>query len=163
MIWSPVVCLGDVEVAGLTADWEIRIPFPAFPYRVLALWWQGGKRQLWTSQCLSWGRLGLRKIPSCPWRWLPGRQSKFGNWTTVLSGSLSMLLGRDLQPVSLALVVRHLSVHDMVMQQFTFFKMMLIFQFCQPIQQLVLSSELCGVLPANPKHSFVDACAYPYG
>ena len=31
------------------------------------------------------GRLNMLKIPSCPWHWVPGSRSKFGNWTTVPS------------------------------------------------------------------------------
>ena len=34
---------------------------------------------------------------------------------------------------------------------------MLSYKNNQAIQQLVLSSELCGVLPANQQHSFVGA------
>ena len=50
-----------------------------------ALWWQGGNRRLWTSRCPCRGRLGTLKTPSCPWRWVPGSRSKFGNWTSVPS------------------------------------------------------------------------------
>ena len=59
------------EVAGWTLDREIRVRFPAYPHRVWALWWQGGKRRLRTSRCPCRGRLGTLKIPSCPWRGCP--------------------------------------------------------------------------------------------
>ena len=74
-----------VEVAGWTLDRKIRVRFPAYPHRVWALWWQGGKRCLRTSRCPCRGRLGTLNSPSCPWRWVPGSRSKFGNWTTVPS------------------------------------------------------------------------------
>ena len=38
-----------------------------------------------TSRCPCLVRLGMLKTPSCPWRWVPGSRSKFGNWTTVPS------------------------------------------------------------------------------
>ena len=72
---------GGVEVADRT----IRVRFPAYPHRLLALWWQGGKRHLWTSRCPCLGRLSTLQTASCPWHWVPGSRSKFGNWTTVLS------------------------------------------------------------------------------
>ena len=59
---------GGAEVAGWTLDRKIRVQFPAYPHRVWALWWQGGKRRLRTSRCPCWGRLGTLKTPSCPWR-----------------------------------------------------------------------------------------------
>ena len=34
---------GGAEVAGWTLDRKIRVRFPAYPHRVWALWWQGGK------------------------------------------------------------------------------------------------------------------------
>ena len=58
---------GGAEVAGWTLDRKIRVWFPAYPHRVWALWWQGGKRRLWTSRCPGRGRLGTLKTPSCPW------------------------------------------------------------------------------------------------
>ena len=62
---------GGAEVAGWTLDWKIRVRFPAYPHRVWALWWQGGKRRLRTSRCPCRGRLGTLKTPSCPWRGCP--------------------------------------------------------------------------------------------
>ena len=62
---------GGVEVAGWTLDRKIRVRFPAYPHRVWALWWQGGKRRLRTSRCPCRGRLGTLKTPSCPWRGCP--------------------------------------------------------------------------------------------
>ena len=62
---------------------EIRVRFPAYPHRLWSLWWQGGKRCLWKSPCPCRGRLGTLKTPSCPWHWVSGSRSKFGNWTTV--------------------------------------------------------------------------------
>ena len=50
---------------------KIRVRFPAYPHRVRALWWQGGKRCLRTSRCPCRGRLGTLKTPSCPWRGCP--------------------------------------------------------------------------------------------
>ena len=44
-----------------------------------------GKRHLLTSRCPCPGRLSMLKTPSCPWRWVPGSRSIFGNWTTVPS------------------------------------------------------------------------------
>ena len=76
---------GGAEVAGWTLDRKIRVRFPAYPHRVWALWWQGGKRRLRKSRYPCRGRLGTLKTPSCPWRWTPGSRSKFGNWTTVPS------------------------------------------------------------------------------
>ena len=58
---------------------------PAYPHRVWALWWQGGKRRLLMSLSPCWGRLSMLKSPSCQWRWVPGSRSKFGNWPTVPS------------------------------------------------------------------------------
>ena len=58
---------GGAEVAGWTLDRKIRVRFPAYPHRVWALWWQGGKRRLRTSRCPCRGRLGTLKTPSCPW------------------------------------------------------------------------------------------------
>ena len=49
------------EVAGWTLDRRIRVRFPAYPHRVWALWWQGGKRRLLTSRCPCRGRLGTLK------------------------------------------------------------------------------------------------------
>ena len=37
------------------------------------------------SRCPCRGMLGTLKTPSCPWRWVPGSRSKFGNWTSVPS------------------------------------------------------------------------------
>ena len=54
---------GGAEVVGWTLDRKIRVRFPAYPHRVWALWWQGGKR------CR--GRLGTLKTPSCPLRGCP--------------------------------------------------------------------------------------------
>ena len=62
---------GGAEVASWTLDRKIRVRFPAYPHRVLALWWQGGKRRLRTSRCPCRGRLGTLKTPSCPWRGCP--------------------------------------------------------------------------------------------
>ena len=62
---------GGAEVAGWTLDRKIRVRFPAYPHRVWALWWQGGKRRLRTSRCPCRGRLGTIKTPSCPWRGCP--------------------------------------------------------------------------------------------
>ena len=62
---------GGAEVAGWTLDREIRVRFPAYPHRVWALRWQGGKRRLRTSRCPCRGRLGTLKTPSCPWRGCP--------------------------------------------------------------------------------------------
>ena len=76
---------GGAEVAGLTLDRKIRVRFPAYPHRVWALWWQGGKRRLRTYRCPCRGRLGTLKTPSCPWRGCPAAGPKFGNWTSVMS------------------------------------------------------------------------------
>ena len=62
---------GGAEVAGWTLDWKIRVRFPAYPHHVWALWWQGGKRRLWTSRCPCRGRLDTLKTPSCPRRGCP--------------------------------------------------------------------------------------------
>ena len=62
---------GGAEVAGWNLDRKIRVRFPAYPHRVWALWWQGGKRRLRTSRCPCRGRLGTLKTPSCPWRGCP--------------------------------------------------------------------------------------------
>ena len=69
-IQSPVG-RGGAEVAGWTFDRKIRVRFPAYPHRVWAVWWQGGKRCLRTSRCPRRGRLGTPKTPSCPWRGCP--------------------------------------------------------------------------------------------
>ena len=62
---------GGTEVAGWTLDRKIRVRFPAYLHRVWALWWQGGKRRLRTSQYPCRGRLGALKTPGCPWRGCP--------------------------------------------------------------------------------------------
>ena len=67
----PLKRRGGAEVAGWTLDRKIRVRFPAYPHRVWALWWQGGKRRLRTSRCPCRGRLGTLKTPSCPWRGCP--------------------------------------------------------------------------------------------
>ena len=67
---------GGAEVAGWTLDRKIRVRFPAYPHRVWALWWQGGKRRLRTSRCPCRGRLGTLKTPSCPWRGCPAAGQK---------------------------------------------------------------------------------------
>ena len=69
-------CRSDVEVAGWTVDQKTRVRFPAYPHRVWAFWWQGGKRRLRTSWCPYRDRLDTLKTPSCPWRWMPGSRSK---------------------------------------------------------------------------------------
>ena len=53
-----------------TAMWYVSLKF-AYPHRVWALWWQGGKRRLRTSRCPCRGRLGTLKTPCCPWRGCP--------------------------------------------------------------------------------------------
>ena len=73
---------GGAEVAGWTLDRKIRVRFPAYPHRVWALWWQGGKRRLRTYRCPCRGRLGTLKLPMA---WVPGSRSKFGNWSSVPS------------------------------------------------------------------------------
>ena len=62
---------GGAVVAGWTLDRKIRVRFPAYPHRVWAPWWQGGKRRIRTSRYLCRGRLGTLKTPSCPWRGCP--------------------------------------------------------------------------------------------
>ena len=47
---------GGAEVAGWTLDRKIRVRFPAYPHRVWALWWQGGKRRLRTCGCPAAGQ-----------------------------------------------------------------------------------------------------------
>ena len=69
--WRDRARRGGAEVAGWTLDRKIRVRFPAYPHRVWALWWQGGKRRLRTSRCPCRGRLGTLKTPSCPWRGCP--------------------------------------------------------------------------------------------
>ena len=65
--WPWAHC-GGVEVAGCTVDRKTRFRFLAYPHRVWALWWQGGKIRLWTSWCPCRGRLGTLKTHSvgCP-------------------------------------------------------------------------------------------------
>ena len=70
---------GGAEVAGWTLDRKIRVRFPAYPHRVSALWWQGGKRRLRTSRCPCRGRLGTLKTPSCPWRGCPAAGQNLEN------------------------------------------------------------------------------------
>ena len=57
--------------SGLDFGSEDPVQFPAYPHRVWALWWQGGKRRLRTSRFPIRGRLGTLKTPSCPWRGCP--------------------------------------------------------------------------------------------
>ena len=60
--------LKDIETCAEVACWTLdRVRFPAYPHRVWALWWQGGKRRLRTSRCPCRGRLDTLKTPSCPW------------------------------------------------------------------------------------------------
>ena len=87
-----------VEVTGMTVDRTIRVQFLAYPHPVWALRWQGGKRRLRTSWCPCLGRLGTLKTPSCPWRWVPGSRSEFGNWTTVSSLYRWNIAKCDLKP-----------------------------------------------------------------
>ena len=68
------------EVAGWTLDRKIRVRFPAYPHRVWALWWQGGKRRLRTSRCPCRGRLGTLKTHSCPWRGCPAAGQNLETW-----------------------------------------------------------------------------------
>ena len=67
---------GGAEEADWTLDRKIRVRFPAYPHRVWALWWQGGKRRLRTSRCPCRGRLGTLNTPSCPWRGCPAAGQK---------------------------------------------------------------------------------------
>ena len=71
-------CRGGAEVAGWTVDQTIRVRFPAYPHRLLALKNQGGKRRIRMSRCPCRVRIGTLKTPSCPWRWVLGSRSKFG-------------------------------------------------------------------------------------
>ena len=89
---------GGVEIADWTVVPTIPVWLPAYPHCVWALWWQGGKRRLQTSQCPCWGRLGTTKSPSCPWRWVPGSRSRFGNWTTVPSLNSWNIAECDVKP-----------------------------------------------------------------
>ena len=43
-LWKPAR-RGGAEVVGWTLDRKIWVRFPAYPHRVWALWWQGGKRR----------------------------------------------------------------------------------------------------------------------
>ena len=67
---------GGAEVADWTLDRKIRVRFPAYPHRVWALWWQGGKRRLRTSRCPCRSRLGTLKTHSCPWRGSYGERTQ---------------------------------------------------------------------------------------
>ena len=89
---------GGVEVAGWTVDRMTRVRFPAYPHRVWALWWQGGRRRLRTSRYPCRGGLGTLKTPSCPWCWVLGSRSKFRNWTTVPSLYIWNIAENDVKP-----------------------------------------------------------------
>ena len=98
-----VVCArrGGAEVAGWTLDRKIRVRFPAYPRRVWALWWQGGKRRLRTSRCPCRGRLGTLKTPSCPWRGCPaaGQNLETGHLSRhyIVEISLNVTLNHNQQ------------------------------------------------------------------
>ena len=79
-------------VAGWTLDRKIRVRFPAYPHRVWALWWQGGKRLLRTSLCPCRGRLGTLKTPSCPWRGCPaaGQNLETGHLSLHYKAEISL-------------------------------------------------------------------------
>ena len=92
---------GGVEVAGWTLDRKIQVRFPAYPHRVWALWWQGGKRRLRTSRCPCRGRLGTLKTPSCPWRGCPaaGQNLETGHLSRhfIAEISLNVMLNHNQQ------------------------------------------------------------------
>ena len=80
------------QVAGWTLDRKIRVRFPAYPHRVWALWWQGGKRRLRTSRCPCRGRLGTLKTPSCPWPGCPpaGQNLETGHLSRHYKAEISL-------------------------------------------------------------------------
>ena len=100
---------GGAEVAGWTLDRKIRVRFPAYPHRVWALWWQGGKRRLRTSRCPCRGRLGTLD-PYLPMAWVPGSRSKFGNWTSVPSLYSWNIAECDVKPQSTTTYIRIFSL-----------------------------------------------------
>ena len=77
---SPSARRGGAAVAGWTLDRKIRVRFPAYPQRVWALWWQGGKRRLRTSRCPCRARLSTLKTPNCPWRGCPAAGQNLETW-----------------------------------------------------------------------------------
>ena len=94
---SPIARRGGAEVAGWTLDRKIRVRFPAYPHRVWALWWQGGKKRRRTSRCR--GRLSTLKTPSCPWRGCPaaGQNLETGHLSRhyIAEISLNVTLNRE--------------------------------------------------------------------
>ena len=108
---------GGAEVAGWTLDRKIRVRFPAYPHRVWALWWQGGKRRLQTSRCPCWGRLGTLKTPSCPWRKCPaaGQNLETGHLSRhyIAEISLNVTLNHKQQTKTTKLSSKHLKWHKL--------------------------------------------------
>ena len=96
---------GGAEVTGLTLDRKIRVRFPAYPHRVWALWWQGGKRRLRTFRCPCRGRLGTLKTPSCPWRRCPAAGQN------LETGHLSR---HYIAEISLNVTLNHTNTHMML-------------------------------------------------
>ena len=101
---------GGAEVAGWTLDRKIRVRFPAYPHRVWALWWQGGKIRLRTSRCPCRGRLGTLKTPSCPWRGWPaaGQNLETGHLSRhyIAEISLNVTLNHNQQQFTVKMVLR---------------------------------------------------------
>ena len=64
--------------SGLDFGLEDLGSIPCLPSLRVTLWWQGGKRHLWTSRCQRRGRLGMLKTPSCPWRGCPAAGQNLG-------------------------------------------------------------------------------------
>ena len=102
---------GGAEVAGWTLDWKIRVRFPAYPHRVWALWWQGGKRRLRTSRCPCRGRLGTLKTPSCPWRGCPAAGQN------LETGHLSR---HYIAEISLNVTLNHIQLNSTIHKAYNF-------------------------------------------
>ena len=75
---------GGIEVADWTVDREIRVWFLEYSCPVCSLM---ARRPKTSSDFLGpcQGMLGKLKTPSCPWLWVPGSRSKFGNCTSFRS------------------------------------------------------------------------------
>ena len=82
---------GGVEIAGWTLDRKIRFRFPAYPHRVWALWWHGGK-DVFGRPGARVGVGSARKTPSCLWRGCPaaGQNLEFGHLSRHFIAEISL-------------------------------------------------------------------------
>ena len=136
--------------------------FPAYPHRVWALWWRGGKRRLRTSRCPCRGRLGTLKTPSCPWRWVPGSRSKFGNWTSVPSLYSWNIAECDVKPQSTTTTYKYDATSFCMAQPRVIFIHYLYLTKLNPVLRILGHSSVGRVLDRSSKDCWLEAAVRHY-